>query len=89
MITSADLETLSSRQLHDRAIDLAKAERDLDWLWHLLGSIPAAEDQLGDLDESGLDVAGVVGAINGYLRSDRSAEEALRPQYIDYLLEHP
>ena len=80
-----------SYRLHAEAIykiiraRLAKAQQDLDWLWHLLGSIPAAEGQLGDLDESGLDVAGVIGAINAYLRSDRSAEEALRPQYIDYI----
>jgi hypothetical protein len=89
MITSRDLETLSSRQLHERALDLAKAEGDIDWLWHLLGSIPAAGGQLGDLDESGLDIAGLISAINGYIRADRSAEEALRPQYVDYILEHP
>ena len=89
MITRDDLETLSSRQLRERAIDLAKAEGDIDWLWHLLGSIPSTEGQLGDLDESGLDIAGLVSAINGYARADRSAEETLRPQYIEYILEHP
>ncbi len=89
MITNDDLETLSSRQLHDRALDLAKAQDDVDWLWHLLGSIPATEGRLGDLDESGLDIAGLVSAINGYMRADRSAEAALRPQYIEYILEHP
>jgi hypothetical protein len=89
MITSRDLETLSSRQLHERALDLAKAEGDIDWLWHLLGSIPAAAGQLGDLDESGLDIAGLISAINGYIRADRSAEDALRTQYVDYILEHP
>jgi hypothetical protein len=87
MITSDDLETLSSRQLHERAIDLAKAGGDVDWLWHILGSI-AAEGELGELDESGLEVAGLVSAINGCIRADRSAEETLRPQYVAYLLEH-
>ncbi len=88
MITSEDLESLSSRQLHDRAVDLAKAEGDIDWLWHLLGSLPAAEGQLGELDDSGLEIAGLVTAINGYIRADRSAEDALRPQYVEYLLAH-
>ena len=88
MITREDFETLSSRQLHERAVDLAKAEGDIDWLWHLLGSIPAAEGQLGELDDSGLDIASLITAINGYIRADRSAQETLRPQYVDYLLEH-
>jgi hypothetical protein len=88
MITREDFETLSSRQLHERAVALAKAEGDIDWLWHLLGSIPAAEGQLGELDESGLDIASLITAINGYIRADRSAEEILRPQLVDYLLEH-
>ncbi|MFL5738394.1 MAG: hypothetical protein ACJ76P_13850 [Actinomycetota bacterium] len=87
MITNDDLETLTSSQLHDRAIDLAKAGGDVDWLWHLLGSIPAAEGQLGELDESGLDGAGLISAINGFIRADRSADEILRPQYVAYLLE--
>jgi hypothetical protein len=88
MITREDLDTFSSSQLHSRAIDLAKSESDLDWLWHLLGSIPATEGQLGELDESGLDIASLVTAINGYVRADRTTEDTLRPQYIDYLLEH-
>jgi hypothetical protein len=87
MITSDDLETLSSRQLHERAIALAKAGGDVDWLWHVLGSI-AAEGELGEFNESGLDVASLISAINGCIRADRSAEETLRSQYVAYLLEH-
>jgi hypothetical protein len=88
MITSDDLETLTSWQLYDRAIDLAKAGGDLDWLWHLLGSIPSAEGQLGELDDSGLDVATVISAINARMRADPASRETLRPQYVAYLLEH-
>ncbi len=87
MITRSDLEEMTSHQLHERAIYQAKADGDVDWLWHLLGSIPSSEGQLGDLDDSGLDVASLITAINGYTRADRSAEEMLRPQYVDYLLE--
>ena len=35
-----------------------------------------------------LDIAHIVSAINGYVRADRSTEDTLRPQYVDYLLEH-
>jgi hypothetical protein len=88
MITREDLDELSSPQLQERAVGMARAQGDLDWLWHLLGSIPGAEGQLGEFDDSGLDAAHLISAINGYIRSDRSAEETLRPQCIDYLLAH-
>jgi hypothetical protein len=39
---------MTSRDLHGRAIGTAKAEGDLDWIWHLLRSIPAAEGEVGD-----------------------------------------
>jgi hypothetical protein len=88
VITREDLETMTSGDLHERAVAMAKAEGDLDWLWHLLRSIPAAEGQVGDLDDSGMDIASTVSAINGYTRSDRDLPDALRSQYVDYLLEH-
>ena len=88
MITREDLETMTSHDLHDRAIGSAKAEDDLDWLWHLLRSIPAAEGQVGDLEDSGMDVASTVSAINGYTRADRDLPGTLRSRYVDYLLEH-
>lgn len=87
MIDREDLESLSSAQLHDRAIGSAKAGGDIDWLWHVLGSMPAAEGAIGDLEDSGIDVAATVSAINGYLRADPGLADALRPQYVDYLLE--
>ena len=89
MITREDLEKMTSGDLHDRAIGTAKIERDLDWLQHLLLSIPAAEGELGDLEDSGMDMAGTVSAINGYARADRNLPDILRAQYVDYLLEHP
>ena len=88
MITRDDLETMTSVDLHDRAISIAKAERDLDWLWHLLCSIPGAEGEVGDLEDSGMDIASTVSAINGYARVDRDLSETLRSEYVDYLVEH-
>jgi hypothetical protein len=88
VIAREDLETMTSRDLHDRAIGTAKAEGDLDWLWHLLRSIPAAEGEVGDLEDSGMDMVSTVSAINGYTRADRDLPATLRSQYVDYLLEH-
>jgi hypothetical protein len=88
VISREDLETMTSRDLHDRAIGTAKAERDLDWPWHLLRSIPAAEGEVGQLEDSGMDIASTVSAVNGYTRADRDLPDALRPQYVDYLLDH-
>jgi hypothetical protein len=89
VITREDLEAMTSRDLHDRAIGTAKVERDLDWLQHLLRSIPVADGEIGDLEDSGMDIASTVSAINGYTRADRDLPDTLRAQYIDYLLEHP
>jgi hypothetical protein len=88
MTTRADLESLSSRQLREQALQLAKTDRDIDWLWSLLGSIPATEGQLGDLEGSGLDIVSLISGINGYIRTDRSLDDTLRPSNVDYLLEH-
>src|SRR5438128_8967125 len=87
MIDRTDLEDFATSQLHDRAIGFAKANGDLDWLWGLLGSIPAAEGQVGDIEGSGMDVAATVSAINAYLRADLDLSETMRPHYIDYILE--
>ena len=80
---------MTSSDLHDRAIATAKVERDLDWLQHLLLSIPATEGEIGDLEDSGMDIARTVSVINGYTRADRALPDILREQYVDYLLEHP
>lgn len=88
VITREDLETMTSPDLHERAIGLAKAEGDLEWLWHVLRSIPAAEGEVGDLEDSGMDLPRTVSAINGYARTDRDLSGTLRPQYVDYLLDH-
>jgi hypothetical protein len=88
VITRDDLEPMTSRDLQDRAIGTAKSGRDLDWLWHLLRSIPAAEGEVGELEDSGMDMASTVSAINGYTRADRDLPDTLRSLYVDYLVEH-
>lgn len=82
-----DLESIPAKQLHEQAIGFAKANGDLDWLWSLLSAIPAAEGQVGDVEDSGMDVASTVSAINGYVRADRGLPEVLVLRYVDYILE--
>jgi len=54
-----DLETLSSRELHDMAVRRAVHHADVGFLWQLLRAIPAAEAIAGDERESEADAVKV------------------------------
>lgn len=91
MPTREELETLSSKQLHDRAVRLAEHRMDVLFLWRLIKAIPVAQAAAGQLDKADADIA--VGDLMPLLADlDRSDEgslaDALRPLYIDYLLKH-
>ena len=43
MATETELEALSSRELHDKAVHRALTHADLGFLWELVRAIPAAE----------------------------------------------
>ena len=66
----------------------SRAESGVSAPFNLLRSIPAAEGEVGDLEDSGMDMVSTVSAINGYTRADRDLPGTLRSQYVDYLLEH-
>jgi hypothetical protein len=87
MIDREDLGSIPTDRLSEQAIGFAKANADLDWLWSLLRSIPGTDGQVGDVEDSGMDVASTVSAINRYLRADREGADTLRPRYIEYILE--
>ncbi len=91
MPTEAELEKLSSKELHDRASRLAERRLDIGYLWRLVKAIPAAEAAAGRVDKAEADIG--VGDLMPLLSDlDHSGEgalaDALRPLYIDYLLEH-
>jgi hypothetical protein len=89
MPTAEELERLSSQELHDQAMDLAKSRGDVRWLWRLMKSIPAAEAAMGDVDEASMDVVSTVHAIHDFVHDDEGKlADALRPMYIEYLAEH-
>ncbi|MEV4130124.1 hypothetical protein AB0L63_01745 [Nocardia sp. NPDC051990] len=89
MAGNEELEKLSSKELHDRAVRLAARRGDIKYLWRLLKSIPAAEAAAGDLGESEADIKYVLPMIDDYIHAgDGRIAEVLRPYYLDYLTKH-
>ena len=87
---AADLEALSTAELHDRAVRRAERHLDVKFFWSLLQVIPAAEALSGDQGEAAFDIQFSRGLISDAVRSgDGELGEALRPLFIDYLRRHP
>jgi hypothetical protein len=85
----ADLEGLSSAELHDRATRLAWRRMDVAFLWHLLGTIPEARAAAGDEARSEMDIMRPLSLLNDLVDADRGdLADALRPLYVDYLEKH-
>ncbi len=88
--TTEDLDALSTRELHDRAMHRAEKHLDMKFLWSLLQMIPAAETAGGDVGEADYDIESSKGLIKDALHSgDGELGEALRPVFVDYLRKHP
>jgi hypothetical protein len=89
-MTDEDLDSLSTRELHDRAVRRAERHVDVKFFWRLLQLIPAAEAVSGDEGEGEYDIQFSKGLISDALHSgEGELGEALRPVFIDYLREHP
>lgn len=87
---SEDLEQLSTKELHDRAMHRAEHHLDVGFFWSLLRVIPAAEAASGDPGEGEYDVQSAKGLVYDAVHSgDGALGEALRPLFIDYLRKHP
>jgi hypothetical protein len=84
-----ELEQLSSGELAERALKLARHRADVRFFWRLLEALPAAEAAAGHIDEAESDVQSLFARLND-LRSaaEPDVAEALRPLYVDYLAEH-
>ncbi len=84
-----ELNALSTKDLHDRAVDRAQKHFDVRFFWDLLKTIPAAEAAAGNLDEASEDILRMREAVNDAFHADEgNLGEALRPFYIDYLQRH-
>ncbi|MCU1643283.1 MAG: hypothetical protein JWN03_3558 [Nocardia sp.] len=89
MADTQDLEALSTKELHDRAVKAAVRRGDVKFLWELLKSIPAAEAAAGDLGESEADIKYVLPMLDDYVHAgEGEIGEVLRPLYVDYLSKH-
>jgi hypothetical protein len=87
--TFDELDALSSRELHDRAVRHAVHHLDVEFLWELLRAIPAAEASEGYDAEAGRDISKVTALLGDAIDSGKGdVAEALRPLYIDYLVKH-
>lgn len=84
-----ELDKLSSKELHDRAVRLAVRHGDIRFLWELLTRLPAAEATAGRAGESEADIKWVVPMLDDYVHAgDGELAEALRGFYLEYLKEH-
>ena len=88
MTTFAELDALSSRELHDRAVKRAERHLDVKFFWRLMSETPAVEAAEGDVEQGTEEVAHWSRQVLDVLRHDDEALEARRPIYLDYLLRH-
>ncbi len=89
MTEDDDLDKLSTRELHDRAVRRAERHVDMKFFWSLLQLIPAAEAASGDVGEADYDMQFSKGLISDALHSgEGELGEALRPLFLEYLREH-
>jgi len=87
--TETDLQSLSSRELHDLAVRRALHHVDIEFLWQLLRAIPAAEASEGRPIEAGRDITKVTALLSDAIDSgEGDVADALRPLYLDYLEKH-
>ncbi|MFC4589643.1 hypothetical protein [Sphaerisporangium corydalis] len=85
-----ELQSLSPKELHDRAVHYAVAHGDLGFLWELLKVIPAAEAASGHADETANNLSRVSALLSDAMASgEGELGEALRPVYVEYLSKHP
>jgi hypothetical protein len=84
-----ELEALSSKELHDRAVRRAEKHLDVKFLWNLMKLVPAAEASVGQEAQADFDVVHWSGQVADTFRDDDGdLSDALRPVYIDYLEKH-
>lgn len=89
MPTFEELDSLTSKQLHDQAAKTALKRLDVHFFLELLASVPAAEMVAGNRDEANEDVVSLSKRLQDAVHADEGElADAMRPLYIDYLLKH-
>jgi hypothetical protein len=81
-----ELQALSTKELHARAIDTARQHHDVAFLWDLVKALPVAEEIAGDEQRAKTNILRPLALINDLYDADEGAlGEALRPMYVEYL----
>jgi hypothetical protein len=89
MTTRSELDSLSSKELHDRAISRAERHLDVGFFYDLLATLPVAEAASGNVDRGSADIFKLRALVHDIAAADEGAlADALRPVYIAYLGEH-
>ncbi|CAN5757216.1 hypothetical protein BH23ACT12_BH23ACT12_12960 [soil metagenome] len=89
MPTFEELDSLTSKQLHDKAARTALKRLDVGFFLDLLASVPAAEMVAGHREEANEDVVSLSKRLQDAVHADEGElADAMRPIYIDYLLRH-
>ena len=89
MSDDLDLESLTSPELHDRAVSRAKRHLDVRFFWDLMQLLPAAEAAAGDLDQAEDDVLQLSAHVDDVTDAGKGeVADLLRPFYIEYLTRH-
>jgi hypothetical protein len=85
--TIEDLDPISTPELHDRAFKLAEKRLDVGFFWKIFKAVPEAEAVSGRPDETAVDVHYISQWLGNFFEA-RDLGDALRPFYVEYLLEH-
>ena len=87
MATFEELNALSSKELHDRALDHAKKHHDISFFWDMAKVLPAAEAAVGNEDQSTADIFKIGSLFRDFFEAEDGDDhiEALRPFFIEYL----
>jgi hypothetical protein len=86
MPTREELDRLTSKELHDRAVSHARRHLDVRFFWRLIEALPAAEAAAGHLDKANADVQSAMAHLDDITDAgEGDTADMLRPIYIDYL----
>ena len=89
MPTFEELNQLSSRELHDRAMARAKRHLDARFFWDLLQITPAAQVAAGEPVDAEEDVEHWSMQVHDAVKAEpEDAVDGRRAFYIDYLERH-
>jgi hypothetical protein len=87
LTTIEELDAFTTKELHDRAFKLAEKRRDVKFFWKIFRAIPQAEAVDGHPDDAEADSHYISQWLGDFFDA-RDLGDALRPFYVEYLVEH-